>query len=78
MKYHISKAFSHFAQIINPEEKLEFKHLRKTFSTAAYIQFGNKANIITGHSDIEVMKNHYINPKEVQKIARESFDVFNE
>jgi integrase len=78
MKDFISKAFTHFAQIIEPEEKLEFKHLRKTFATAAYNQFGDEANFITGHEGIGVMQKHYLNKKAIQKKARESFKIFDE
>lgn len=76
MKDVISKAFAHYAQIINPDQKLEFKHLRKTFSTAAYRQFGKEANVLTGHKGMRVVEDHYLDRSVLQKKAREEFKIF--
>lgn len=73
----VSKAFTHFWKFIESDKNAQLKHLRKTYLTALVKQFGEKANIISSHSGIEVMKKHYVNDLELTK-ASESFSVFGE
>lgn len=57
----VSKAFTHFWSFTNSKKNAQLKHLRKTYLTALVKQFGEKANILSSHSGIDVMKKHYIN-----------------
>jgi integrase len=55
----ISRAFSHFIKLTT-DKPLNFKNLRKTYITMLVMKLGDKAKIFTGHSDDEVLANHYI------------------
>ncbi len=71
----VSKAFTHYWQFTGYEKKAQLKHLRKTYLTALVQQFGEKANLISSHSGIEVLKKHYVNDQELIKATSE-FRVF--
>jgi integrase len=71
----ISKAFTHYWQFTAIEKKAQLKHLRKTYLTALVQQFGEKANLISSHSGIDVLKKHYVNDQELIK-ATNDFSVF--
>jgi len=71
----VSKAFTHYWQFTALEKKAQLKHLRKTYLTALVQQFGEKANLISSHSGIDVLKKHYVNDQELIK-ATNDFSVF--
>ncbi|MGV6860993.1 MAG: hypothetical protein ACWA41_04430 [Putridiphycobacter sp.] len=71
----VSKAFTHYWQFTGIEKKAQLKHLRKTYLTALVQQFGDKANLISSHSGMDVLKKHYVNDQELMK-ATNSFRVF--
>lgn len=71
----ISKAFTHYWQFTAIEKKAQLKHLRKTYLTALVQQFGEKANLISSHSGIDVLKKHYVNDQELIR-ATNNFSVF--
>jgi integrase len=71
----VSKAFTHYWQFTGYEKKAQLKHLRKTYLTALVQQFGEKANLISSHSGVDVLKKHYVNDQELIKATSE-FRVF--
>jgi integrase len=71
----VSKAFTHYWTFTGYEKKAQLKHLRKTYLTALVQQFGEKANLISSHSGIDVLKKHYVNDQELIK-ATNDFRVF--
>ena len=71
----VSKAFTHYWEFIASAKKAQLKHLRKTYLTALVQQFGEKANLISSHSGIDVLKKHYVNDQELIK-ATNDFSVF--
>jgi len=72
---YISKAFHHFWKQTGIEKPVQLKSLRKTYLTALVIQYGDKAPIISNHSGIEVLKNHYVNDEQLA-LASKDFSVF--
>lgn len=73
----VSKAFTHYWQFTAFEKKAQLKHLRKTYLTALVQQFGEKANLLSSHSGMDVLKKHYVNDQELIK-ATNDFSVFND
>jgi integrase len=55
----ISRAFGHYVKQVT-DKPLQFKNLRKTFISHLVMALGDKAKLFTGHSDDEVLMNHYI------------------
>jgi integrase len=55
----ISRAFGHYIKLVT-DKPLQFKNLRKTYISHLVMQLGDKAKLFTGHSDDEVLMNHYI------------------
>ncbi|MES2566982.1 MAG: hypothetical protein V4565_08960 [Bacteroidota bacterium] len=72
----ISKAFTHFLSKTNINKKLVFKNLRKTFSTAVRMQFGEQAHYITAHSGTAIMDKHYVDKMDVQVKMKNEFRIF--
>lgn len=66
----ISKAFAHFWKYVDTDRRVDFKHLRKTYTSMATRMFGDKASILTGHSDIDVMEQHYIDETVLMDAAQ--------
>ena len=73
----VSKAFSHFWSFTEVQKDLKLKHLRKTYLTSLVEHFGDKAGVISDHSDINVLKNHYVNKQQLIS-ATKKFKVFEE
>jgi integrase len=73
----VSKAFSHFWSFTGIQKDLKLKHLRKTYLTSLVEHFGDKAGVISDHSDINVLKNHYVNKQQLIT-AIKIFKVFDE
>ncbi len=55
----ISRGFGHYIKLVT-DKPLQFKNLRKTYISHLVMQLGDKAKLFTGHSDDEVLMNHYI------------------
>ena len=55
----ISRAFGHYIKQVT-DKPLQFKNLRKTYISHLVMALGDKAKLFTGHSDDEVLMNHYI------------------
>lgn len=55
----ISRGFGHYIKQVT-DKPLQFKNLRKTYISHLVMQLGDKAKLFTGHSDDEVLMNHYI------------------
>ncbi|MGE0567069.1 MAG: tyrosine-type recombinase/integrase [Bacteroidia bacterium] len=70
-----SKAFTHFYKMLNTERELKFKCLRKTYITQLFIKYGESSRFITHHSDIEVIRRHYLDQKQLVNSVRD-FKVF--
>lgn len=73
----VSKAFTHFWTFTKSEKNAQLKHLRKTYLTALVKQYGEKANILSSHSGIEVMKKHYINEQSLLN-SIDNFSIFQD
>jgi hypothetical protein len=55
----ISRSFAHYIKLAT-KRKIEFKDLRKTYITQIAMLLGENTKMFTGHSNNEVLKNHYI------------------
>ena len=64
----VSKAFTHYYSQLNVSKKLEFSDLRKTYISHLFANLGDGAQIITKHSGLDVMKNHYIDDKVISDL----------
>lgn len=71
----VSKAFTHFWNHTGIDRQVQLKHLRKTYLTALVAHFGDRANIISNHSGMDVLKKHYVNDAVLMKSAK-GFSVF--
>lgn len=69
----LSKGFSHYYSLMNQEDNLQLKNLRKTFTTLASIKLGAKAYLATGHSDSSVLDKFYTD--ELLKAESQKFDL---
>lgn len=72
----VSKSFTHFWKQTGLEKTAQLKNLRKTYLTALADHFGDKANIISDHASIDVMKEHYINEADMMAKVK-GFSVFS-
>ncbi|MBI3133624.1 MAG: site-specific integrase [Bacteroidetes bacterium] len=71
----VTKSFSQFWAHTGIDKEISLKSLRKTYITALVENFGENAKIISNHSGIEVIKNHYLNQQQLVQ-AVTSFSVF--
>ena len=55
----VSRGFNHYIKLAT-ERDLKFKDLRKTYITHITLALGDKAKLFTGHSNDEVLINHYL------------------
>jgi integrase len=76
MKDLISKAFTHYFNQLGTGKKVELYDLRKTYISHLYATYGEKARIITKHSGIDVMFNHYIDQEVIAQVASD-FEFFD-
>ncbi len=72
----ISKAFTHYFKQLGTGKKVELYDLRKTYISHLYATYGEKARIITRHSGMDVMLNHYIDQEVVSQVASD-FEFFD-
>jgi len=71
----VSKAFTHFWSKTGIKKSIQLKNLRKTYITSLVQHFGDKANIISNHSGMDVLKKHYVNQQQLVAGATD-FSVF--
>jgi integrase len=71
----VSKAFSFYWKRTGIEKNVQLKHLRKTYLTALVEHFGDKAPMISSHSGIQVLKDHYVNDQRLVA-ASTDFSIF--
>ncbi len=71
----VSKAFTHYWKQTGVEKKVMLKHLRKTYITALAEHFGDKAPMISNHSGIQVIKEHYVNSERLVAASKD-FSIF--
>jgi integrase len=76
MKDLISKAFTHYFNQLETGKKVELYDLRKTYISHLYATYGEKARIITKHSGMDVMFNHYIDQEVIAQVASD-FEFFD-
>ncbi|MDP4684198.1 MAG: hypothetical protein NWS40_05875 [Crocinitomicaceae bacterium] len=76
MKVLISKAFTHYFSQLGTGKKIGFYDLRKTYVSHLFASYGDKARIITKHSGMDVMFNHYIDQEVVSQVASD-FEFFD-
>jgi integrase len=76
MKDLISKAFTHYFDQLGTGKKVKLYDLRKTYITHLFGSYGDKARIITKHSGMDVMLNHYIDQQVVSQVASD-FEFFD-
>lgn len=55
----LSRGFAHYIKQVSDRE-LEFKCFRKTYITHITLALGDKAKLFSGHSDSNVLRNHYL------------------
>ncbi len=55
----LSRGFAHYIKQAS-ERKLEFKCLRKNYFTAMVMALGDKTRLMSGHSNSQTLKNHYV------------------
>ncbi len=65
----MSKSFTHYFNQLGTGKKVELYDLRKTYISHLYATYGDKARIITKHSGMDVMLNHYIDQEVVSQVA---------
>jgi integrase len=71
----VSKAFTFYWKQTGIDKKVQLKHLRKTYLTALVEHFGDKAPMISDHSGIQVLKDHYVNNQRLVS-ASQDFSIF--
>jgi integrase len=59
LKNILSRSFAHYIKLAT-DRKIEFKDLRKTYITHLTVALGPNAKIFTGHTNDQVLKNHYL------------------
>ena len=76
MKDLISKAFTHYFNLLGTGKKVELYDLRKTYISHLFAAYGEKAKIVTKHSGMDVIFNHYIDQEVISKVATD-FEFFD-
>jgi integrase len=71
----VSKAYSHYWKKTGIDKPLQLKNLRKTFMTSLVDHFGDKANLVSDHEGMEVVKKYYLNKRQLTN-GLEAFSVF--
>jgi integrase len=72
----ISKSFTHYYNQLGTGKKVGLYDLRKTYISHLFATYGEKARIITKHSGMDVMLNHYVDEKVIAEVAKD-FDFFD-
>ena len=63
----LSRSFSHYWQQTGIAKELNFADLRKTFISELFLVAGTKATMLTGHSNQQVLNEHYISNELLAK-----------
>jgi len=58
----VSRSFSHFRKAAGIETPFTLKHLRKTYLTWVFYNMGSDTKLLSSHTSMKVLENHYINP----------------
>lgn len=67
----LSKSFTFYYKKLNTNKDISLKHLRKTYLTHLQILTGNAIGV-SGHSNEEILDNHYIDKVEIAKSVANS------
>lgn len=73
----VSRSFTFYWQRTGIKKDVQLKHLRKTYLTALVEHFGENAAIISDHSGIQILKNHYVNDQRLVSACKD-FSVFED
>ena len=76
MKDLISKSFTHYHDQLGTGKKIGLYDLRKTYISHLFAAYGEKAKIVTKHSGMDVMFNHYIDQEVIAQVASD-FEFFD-
>jgi integrase len=71
----VSRSFTFYWQRTGIKKDVQLKHLRKTYLTALVEHFGDKAPMISDHSGIQVLKDHYVNDQRLVAACKD-FSIF--
>ena len=72
----LSKGFSFYYEKLNTGKDISLKHLRKTYLTHLQILTGNAIGV-SGHSNEEILDDHYIDKVEIAKsVANSNLSIF--
>ena len=58
----VSRSFTHFRKAAGIETPFKLKHLRKTYLSWVYRTMGSDTRLLSSHTSMKVLENHYINP----------------
>ena len=58
----VSRSFTHFRKSAGIETPFTLKHLRKTYLTWVFYNMGSDTKLLSSHTSMKVLENHYINP----------------
>ena len=58
----VSRSFTHFRKAAGIETPFTLKHLRKTYLTWVFHTVGSDTKLLSSHTSMKVLENHYINP----------------
>jgi integrase len=58
----VSRSFTHFRKAAGIETPFTLKHLRKTYLTWVFHTMGSDTRLLSSHTSMKVLENHYINP----------------
>lgn len=59
-KDELSRGFTHFFKLISDRDNITFKSLRKTYISHLAMALGERTALLTGHTNNEVLRNHYL------------------
>jgi integrase len=65
----ISKSFTHYWKLLNFNPEVSFRHLRKTYVTLIYSQFGDKTKAVTDQN-VDTILEYYLNKKNIVSQAK--------
>ena len=69
IKEWISKAFTHYWKLNDFNQEVSFRHLRKTYVTLIYSQFGDKTKAVTDQN-VDTILQYYLNKKSIVSEAK--------
>jgi integrase len=58
----VSRSFTHYRKAAGIETPFTLKHLRKTYLNWVFHTKGSDTRLLSSHSSMKVLENHYINP----------------